>query len=158
MEIGTFRDSMQANAGYSVPNDQFERHYQEARSDVIEPLPQSPCLKIKKTGQIVPWHSSFAQHPDLCECCDKYGKPWKGPSAPVQEKPVINTDISHVNVRNDHTVPVGIASERLGVDKQFSQDFSQPSGNKDAFRIPEQSTSMDMSSIINACFQDNIKR
>lgn len=37
------------------------------------PLAPSPCLKVIKTGVIVPWVESMAERPDLCVNCDENG-------------------------------------------------------------------------------------
>ena len=47
-----------------------------------EPLDISPCVKIKKTGEVLIWNQSFAMRPDLCVNCDEYGNTdpssWRG--------------------------------------------------------------------------------
>lgn len=40
---------------------------------LITPLPFSPYIKVKKTGEIHPWTEFFAERPDLCVNCDESG-------------------------------------------------------------------------------------
>lgn len=48
------------------------------------PLPISPCIKLKSTGEIHEWSEFFANRPDLCDNCDEYGntdeRAWRGRS------------------------------------------------------------------------------
>lgn len=37
------------------------------------PLPVSPCIRVKSTGEIHQWAEFFAARPDLCENCDEQG-------------------------------------------------------------------------------------
>lgn len=37
------------------------------------PLPHSPCLKIIKTGRVLPWNELLAEQHDLVVCCDENG-------------------------------------------------------------------------------------
>lgn len=50
------------------------------------PLPPSPCIKIKATGEIHEWAPFFASRPDLCENCDEHGNTdpaaWQGRKSP----------------------------------------------------------------------------
>lgn len=41
--------------------------------NVDPPLPHSPCLKIIKTGIVLPWNELLAQQRDLVVCCDETG-------------------------------------------------------------------------------------
>lgn len=36
-------------------------------------LGRAPCVRIKATGMILPWHPDFAARPDLVEDCDENG-------------------------------------------------------------------------------------
>lgn len=53
------------------------------------PLPPSPCIKVKATGEIHEWAPFFASRPDLCENCDEYGNTnpaaWQGRRSPHYE-------------------------------------------------------------------------
>lgn len=46
------------------------------------PLPISPCIRLKSTGEIHEWSQFFADRPDLCENCDEHGntdeRAWRG--------------------------------------------------------------------------------
>lgn len=46
------------------------------------PLPISPCIRLKSTGEIHEWSEFFANRPDLCENCDEQGntdeRTWRG--------------------------------------------------------------------------------
>ena len=46
------------------------------------PLPVSPCIKLKSTGEVHEWSEFFANRPDLCDNCDEYGntdeRAWRG--------------------------------------------------------------------------------
>lgn len=48
------------------------------------PLPVSPCIKLKSTGEVHEWSEFFANRPDLCDNCDEYGntdeRAWRGRS------------------------------------------------------------------------------
>ena len=142
----------------SESQDEFYNRLQEMHPDNTSVLPHSPFIKIKKTGVIWPWSEEFAARPDLCECCNEDGSPWTGARPVVQSAPVqVNGVIERMNVNNEHASPVGMASEKLGVDQSFSQDFSRANGSKEALPLPEQSTSVDVGSIIDAVFQTNVK-
>lgn len=41
--------------------------------NVIPTLPHSPCLKIRKTGVVLPWNELLAEQGTLVECCDENG-------------------------------------------------------------------------------------
>lgn len=53
---------------------------------VNPPLPPSPCLRVKATGEIIEWSPSFAERSDLCENCDEHGNTdpstWQGRTSP----------------------------------------------------------------------------
>lgn len=46
------------------------------------PLPISPCIRLKATGEVFEWTPAFAARPDLCENCDATGNTnpaaWQG--------------------------------------------------------------------------------
>lgn len=50
------------------------------------PLPPSPCIRVKATGEIHEWAPFFANRPDMCENCDEYGNTdpaaWQGRKSP----------------------------------------------------------------------------
>lgn len=139
--------------------DEYYNKLQTMRPDnAVAPLPHSPCIKIKKTGVIWPWNEEFASRPDLCECCNEDGSPWTGAPAPeVAPPPVINTKVEPMRVNNDHAAPVGLAHEKLGIDKSYAVDYSQGGSSRGSFPIPEQKASIDVSSIIDAVFSSNVK-
>jgi hypothetical protein len=62
-------------------------------ANMQESLPRSQYLKVKKTGEIIPWCEQFASFPDLVDCCDADGNiiriPGSGtprPTASIQPK------------------------------------------------------------------------
>ena len=139
--------------------DEYYNRLQEMDPDnAVEPLPHSPCVKVKKTGVIWQWNEEFASRPDLCECCNEDGTPWVGntPPAPKAE-PVINTKLEEMRVNNDHATAVGLASEQLGVDRSYSVDYSQSGSSRGSFKIPEQPESVEVNSVIDAIFNNNVK-
>lgn len=137
---------------------EFYNKLQEMHPNNTVVLEHSPYIKIKKTGVIWPWSEAFAERPDLCECCNADGSPWTGAPAAAPAKPVaVNGVITRTNINNEHAAPVGLASEKLGVDKSFSQDFSRANGSHEAMPLPEQSESVDVGSIIDAVFKTNVK-
>ena len=148
------------NGDVSTPEtqDEFYHRLQEMHPDNDDKLPRSPFIRIKKTGVIWPWNEDFADRPDLCECCNEDGSPWVDTHTPPKQQPVqVNGVIERKAVNNEHASPVGMASETLGVDKEFSQDFSRANGSKEALPLPEQSTSVSIGSILDAVFSQNVK-
>lgn len=81
---------MQLQQDRIIGNGAFESYdQQKAQMSAVNavnwnrpPLPPSPCIKIKATGEIHEWSSFFADRPDLCENCDENGntdpKAWQG--------------------------------------------------------------------------------
>ena len=53
------------------------------------PLPPSPCIRVKATGEIHEWAPFFANRPDICENCDEFGNTdpaaWQGRRSPQFE-------------------------------------------------------------------------
>lgn len=145
----------------TVSTESYDEYYnklQEMRPEnAVDPLPHSPCIRIKKTGVIWPWNEDFACRPDLCECCNEDGSPWPGAPVKVTPPPVINATVEPMRVQNDHTSPVGLAHEKLGIDKSYAVDYSQGASSRGAFPIPKQEAPIDVSSIIDAVFNSNVK-
>ena len=137
---------------------EFYQKLQDMHPDNNRVLPRSPCIKIKKTGVIWPWSEEFASRPDLCDCCNADGSPWTDNRPVPQQAPVaVNGVIERKNVNNEHATAVGMACEKLGVGKEFSQDFSRANGSKDALPLPKQQESVDIGAIIDAVFATNVK-
>ena len=140
------------------PQAEFYQKLQDMHPNNDRVLPHSPCIKIKKTGVIWPWSEEFASRPDLCDCCNEDGTPWVDNRVPEQQAPVaVNGVIERKNVNNEHATAVGLAGEKLGVGKEFSQDYSRANGSKEALPLPEQQQSVDIGSIIDAVFATNVK-
>lgn len=143
---------------FSESRAEYYQRLQDMKPSNGPVLEHSPCIRVKKTGVIWPWTEEFAARPDLCECCNEDGSAWTGaPVEPAVEPPVVNGVIDRKPVRNEHTSAVGMASETLGVDKEFSTDFSVNSNSKEALPLPEQKSSLEIGSILDAVFANNVK-
>lgn len=124
----------------------------------LPPLPRSPCVRVKATGEIFPWHSSFADHPELCECCNEDGSPFDPANAmqPVARlvSTEMNTDISHVEgVGDERTPAVGIADKLLGT--SFATDYTQET-RREAMTLPEQNEPVPVDDLVKAVFAANV--
>lgn len=146
-------------------NDAFAEANAEYMQDLINMKPansqpllkKSPYVKIKATGEIMPWSDSFSLHPELCENCDEHGNPCEGIDPPHEEQPVVmNTKLVNKNVGDEHTSPVGMASEVLGVAPEYSRDFTERTTVKESFTLPPQQQSVDVNKLIDAMFKDNV--
>lgn len=99
------------------------------------PIRQAPCLKVKATGEILPWNEAFAMRGDLCVACDENGNTdpasWETRGAatsamtPEQMLPPAPSGL-HFNFRE--FVPednhISMASCLLGIPTEYAQDFS----------------------------------
>ena len=159
---------LQANMRQDRLNgDTFTESYAEsyARLQAMNPsnttvLPRSPCIRVKKTGVIWPWSEEFAARPDLCECCNEDGSPWEDKTPVAKPEPVqVNGVIERPKINNEHTIAVGQASEKLGVDASFSQDFSVADGTTyEAMPLPKQKSSGPIGAIIDAMFDNQMNK
>lgn len=121
------------------------------------PLPRSKYLRIKSTGEVVLWHAMFANRPDLCDCCDEQGNILPPESVvPEDPAPILNTRIDKTPSYDRHAPPVGALSQMFGLAEPFSGDFTEKTTRNDAFVLPQQNSSVDMSTLISAVFKDNV--
>lgn len=134
----------------------------EIRPDnMIPSLPRSPCVRVKATGEVLPWHQTFADHPELCECCNEDGSPFDPAQAvqPVerskfQASDSLNTVLPRVDgVGDDRTPPVGIADKLLGT--TFAEDFTTET-RRDAMPLPEQEEPVAVDDLVKAVFEKNV--
>lgn len=137
--------------------EQFFRNEIHPDND-LPPLPRSPCIKVKATGEIFPWHSTFAEHPELCECCYEDGSPFNVNDAikPVERvvSKEINTDISHVEgVGDERTPAVGIADKLLGT--ETATDYTQETV-REALTLPPQEEPVPVDDLVKAVFAANV--
>jgi len=129
-----------------VSEEEQVRKLQEmGAANAVPPLPVSPCVKVKSTGEIHEWSEDFANRPDLCVNCDEsgnedpavwqnrlpsgYGKdPYEAQVAYMESKPMTtprNAVPQSVGEEVPNTVaPVGLASQELGIPQDFTGDFT----------------------------------
>lgn len=139
-----------------------ERHpdtrlYQEykslnAQNDVPD-LPRSSHVKIisgVSAGEIHPWTEFFAQRPDMCVNCDASGNTnpttWRQLSTgSVPTRPVSMTAPTNTPYQFDgfvsgevpgHVPQMQNAPQVLGIDANFTQDFTDPNLVKAALPLP----------------------
>ena len=71
----------------------------------------------------------------------------------------MNGVIERPRINNEHTIAVGQASEKLGVDASFSQDFSVADGTTcEAMPLPQQKSSVPIGAIIDAMFDNQMNK
>lgn len=124
-----------------------------------KPLPHAPCVRVKRTGEILPWTDGFAERSDLCEACDIHGNTdpasWGGVvSTPVSAAPVeINTTVPERQQGDIHAPDIKTAPSKLGLDKNFAQDFTEPVTRNEALRLPAQkAVGLSVNDIVDAVF------
>ena len=138
-------------------HDAYLRNTVKANNWQQLPLEKSPCVRVKKTGKILGWTEALAERPDLCECCNEDGSPWVPTrQQPVVEPPKMNVTIERKPVGDEHTSPVGMASELLGVAENFSRDFTEPTTRKEALPLPKQETAVAVDELVQAVFKDQM--
>lgn len=145
-------DGMQQQSASDLHAELYKMHPSNAQP----PLPRSPMLRLKATGEIFPWCEQFASRPDLVDCCDSDGNVITIPEGMSTPAAVYNTDLSRPNVGDDRTPTVGLASEVLGVDAEHSIDYTEKTNIKDAFPLPKQEQSVAVSDLIAAVIKDNL--
>lgn len=122
------------------------------------PLPESPCVKIKKTGEVMMWCQAFADRPDLCENCDENGNTdpaaWGGrkPPTPVVKPPILNTVLER---EPDASIPLAKAQE-MGI-VQDPQQFKTYEEHTNALTLPEQEQPTAVDALVHALFETNFK-
>lgn len=121
----------------------------------LPPVPCAPCVRVKATGEILPWTDGFASRPDLVDPCDAEGNILTAAPAAKPAPVKLNTNIGRKPVGDEHTSPVGMASDLLGVAENFSQDYTEPTTVKEALPLPKQETSVAVDDLIKAVFKDN---
>ena len=126
-------------------------------ANAVPALGRAPCVRIKATGMILPWHPDFANRPDLVEDCDEngntdpasWGATFKAHD-PAPAQGVVVLPKNRVAVHDEHTSPVGLASERLGVGKEFSVDYTSELTRKESLVIPEQAPGTTVTDVVDA--------
>lgn len=126
-------------------------------------LGRAPCVKVKATGMVLPWHPDFANRPDLVEDCDENGNTdpasWGAKIEahdPAPAQGVVVLPKNRVAVHDEHTSPVGLASERLGVGKEFSVDYTSELTRKESLVIPEQAPGTSVTDVVDATLSDKV--
>lgn len=122
----------------------------------LPPVPHASYVKVKATGEILAWTDGFASRPDLVDPCDADGNIITNVAPQAPEPVRFNTDISRKPVGDEHTSPVGMASQMLGVAENFSQDYTEPTTIKEALPLPKQETAVAVDELVKAVFKDNI--
>ena len=87
------------------------------------PLPISPCIRVKATGEVHEWSQFFAERPDLCENCDEHGNTdpaaWQG-RAPAG----VGADMKQPDIYTDYKREQQQAKEEAW--KEVAQPQGQP--------------------------------
>lgn len=135
---------------------------QEARLRAMQPdnwdrppVPRAPCLRVKSTGEILPWTEYFAARPDLCEACDVDGNTdpasWGAGAEPVSAptEPRINVQAPPRSDSPDFT-PL----REAGLPEAFTRDYTAPELTKrDALTLPAQDApGLTVDSVVAAVF------
>ena len=108
-------------------------------ANAVPALGRAPCVRIKATGMILPWHPDFAAHDP----------------APSQGVAIVLPK-DRVDVHDEHTSPVGLASEKLGVGKDFSVDYTSELTRKESLVIPEQAPGTSVTDVVDATLSDKV--
>lgn len=133
-------------------------------ANAVPALGRAPCVRIKATGMILPWHPDFAARPDLVEDCDANGNtdPASWGAKPAAHDPAPSQGVAivlpkdRVDVHDEHTSPVGLASEKLGVGKDFSIDYTSELTRKESLVIPEQAPGTSVTDVVDATLSDKV--
>lgn len=114
-------------------NFSFSEDYEERMADLRKmgaknweqpPLPVSPCVRVKATGEIHVWSEFFASRPDLCENCDEQGN--TEPSAWRGRSPATLDDIQRVKLSIDAKKVDEEPKEEKPLPKRAEQEPSAP--------------------------------
>lgn len=130
----------------------------------VPALGRAPCVRIKATGMILPWHPDFAARPDLVEDCDEngntdpasWGATFKAHDPAPAQGVAIVLPKDRAAVHDEHTSPVGLARERLGVGKEFSVDYTSELTRKESLVIPEQAPGTSVTDVVDATLSDKV--
>lgn len=160
MKHEVMRQMQQDRIEGNVERHPDSRLYQEYQSlnakNMVPDLPRSSHIMIidgPSKGEIHPWTPFFAKRPDMCTNCDVNGNTdptaWRQFSAATP----VNQPINMISPTNNpyqfdgfisgevpgHVPQVQNAPQVLGIDANFTQDFTDPVLVKAALPLPKES-------------------